>query len=166
MVINLKDDGYTYDDLVKCFNKVKSTIEEGSTYEEITKETYHHVMVKDTVKNLNSLLKNINELGEDGYKAEGGLTNYYNGHDDMYVQLMVKKVVEVEKIEVSSWSRLSKFEVEVYNLNSFVHDGWVEKGYVDDEDELVFMDDDNNLLTKKGLFEVEDDYEEDWGFDD
>lgn len=166
MDINLKEDGYDYDYLVEVYNQAKSILDEGPQYKEIVKEQYTHVVLDESTRyGIHRLLEEMNRLGLEGYKAEGGITKYYDGNADRVLQLMVKKVISVEQEEISPWSRLTDTQSSVYNLDTFILDGWVEKGYVDKDDELVFMDDDNNLLTKKGLFEVEDDYE-DWGFDD
>jgi hypothetical protein len=167
MDINLKEDGYDYDYLVKVYNQTKSILDEGPQYKEIVKEQYTHVVLDESTRyGIHELIKEMNRLGLEGYKAEGGITKYYDGNVDRVLQVMVKKVVSVEQEEISPWSRLTDTQSSVYDLETIILDEWVEKGYVDKDDELVFMDDDNNLLTKKGLFEVEDDYEEDWGFDD
>ena len=167
MDINLKEDGYDYDYLVKVYNQAKSILDEGPQYKEITKEQYLHVILNESTRyGIHGLLEEMNRLGLEGYKAEGGITKYYDGNTDRVLQVMVKKVVLVEQEEISSWSRLTDTQSSVYDLERIVLDEWVERGYVDKDDELVFMDDNNNLLTQKGLFEVEDDYEGDWGFDD
>jgi len=159
MEIDLKADGSTYDDLAEIYNKAKSIMDEGPTYKEVINERYVHKIIKKF--DLGVLLETMNDLGEEGYKAEGSITNYYdNGGSNTHLQLMVKKETWVEKIQVSSWSRMSDTQSSVYNLETFVCDGWVEKGYVDSDDELIFLDDENNLLTKKGIFEVEDDFED------